>query len=124
MDEHNSEFESYLRQFEPRRPRVLAHMQSAAFLRVRRLAAAAVLVLFIGGSMWMVRRNSRSTAGGDSTPQIGAQGQAVSVLPLMPVTQLALQNPTRLDAKLYEASRSMLPNFQKTHSTLQVLAKE
>jgi hypothetical protein len=74
--------------------------------------------------MWMLRQKSRPAGGGAETTQFSAQGQAVSVLPLMPLTQLALENPTRLDAKLSEASRNMLPDFQEAHSTLRVLAKE
>jgi hypothetical protein len=80
--------------------------------------------MFIGASIWMVRRKSLSPGGGVNSAQSGAQGQAVSVLPLMPLTQLALENPACLDAKLSEVSRSMLPNFQEAHSTLRVLAKE
>lgn len=124
MDEHNNEFESYLRQFEPRRPGALTHVPGASSSRVHRLAAVAVLLLFIGGSMWMLRQKPLPNGAGAETTQFGAQGQAVSVLPLMPLTQLALENPIRLDAKLSEASRTMLPDFHEAHSTLRVLAKE
>jgi hypothetical protein len=124
MDEHDNAFESYLRQFEPQRPGALTHVQTASFLRLRRWAAAAILVLFLGGSIWIVLRKSLPAGGGANTAQFGAQGQAVSVLPPLPMTQLALENPTYLDAKLSEASRNMLPDFQEAHSTLRVLAKE
>jgi hypothetical protein len=72
----------------------------------------------------MVRQNPPPNDGSAETTQFSAQGQAVSVLPLMPLTQLALKNPARLDAELSEASRNMLPDFQESHSTLRVLAKE
>jgi hypothetical protein len=124
MDEHDNAFESYLRQFEPRCPGALTHGQTASFLRLRRLAAAAIVVMFIGASIWLARQKPMPTGGGVNTAQLSAQEPPVSVLPLMPLTQLALENPTRLDAKLFEASRSMLPDFQAAHSTLRVLAKE
>jgi hypothetical protein len=72
----------------------------------------------------MVRQNPAPNDGSSETTQFSAGGQAVSVLPLMPLTQLALENPARLDAKLSEASRNMLPDFQKPHSTLRVLSME
>jgi len=124
MDEDDNAFENYLRQFEPRHPGALVHAQSEPFLRVRRLAAAAVLVMFIGGSIWTVRRKVLPTGGGADATQSNTEARAISVLPLMPLTKLALENPTGLDAKLSEVSRSMLPNFQEAHSTLRVLAKE
>lgn len=124
MYEHDNAFEIYLRQFTPQRPGALTHMQSASFLRLRRLAAAAILVLFLGGSIWMVRRKPLPTGSGANIAQFGARRQAVSVLPLMPLTQFALENPARLDAKLSEASRNMLPDFKEAHSTLRALAKE
>jgi hypothetical protein len=124
MDEYDDAFESYLRQFEPQRPGALTHGQTASFLRLRRLAAAVIVVMFIGASIWLVRQKPLPAGGGVNTARFNAQEQPVSVLPMMPLTQLALENPARLDAKLSEASRSMLPDFQAAHSTLRVLAKE
>ena len=124
MDEHDNAFENYLKQFEPRRPAALTQVRSTWPLRVRRLAAAAVLVVCIGASIWMVRQNPAPNDGSSKTTQFSAGGQTVSVLLLMPLTRLALENPARSDAKLSEASRNMLPDFQKPHSTLRVLSME
>jgi len=124
MDEYDTAFESYVRQFEPQRPGALTHGQTAPFVSLRRWAAAAIVVMVVGASIWWVRQKPLPTGGGANPSQFGAQGQAISVLPMMPLTQLALEDPTRLDAKLSEASRSMLPDFQAAHSTLRVLAKE
>jgi len=124
MDEYDTAFESYVRQFEPQRPGALTHGQTAPFVRLRRWAAAAIVVMVVGASIWWVRQKPLPTGGGANPSQFGAQGQAISVLPMMPLTQLALEDPTRLDAKLSEASRSMLPDFQAAHSMLRVLAKE
>ena len=124
MDEHDKAFESYLRQFEPRRPGALTPGQTAPFFRLRRLAAAAIVVMFIGASIWLVQQKPMPTGGGGDTAQLNAPEPPVSVLPMMPLTQLALENPARLDATLSQASRSMLPDFQAAHSTLRVLAEE
>jgi hypothetical protein len=45
-------------------------------------------------------------------------------LELLPLTQLALQNPEQLDAQLSTASPRVLPDFRGSDSTLRVLAKE
>jgi len=124
MDEYDNAFESYLRQFEPRRPGALTHGQTTPFLRLRRLAAAVVVMMFIGASILLVRQKPLPTGGGVNTARFSAQGQPASVLPMIQLTQLALENPTGLDASLSEASRSMLPDFQAARSTLRVLAKE
>jgi hypothetical protein len=43
---------------------------------------------------------------------------------LLPLTQLALQNPEKLEAELARASQRVLPDFRGSESTLRVLAKE
>jgi len=43
---------------------------------------------------------------------------------MVPLTQLALQDPEQLDAQLTAASPTVLPDFRASDSTLRVLAKE
>jgi hypothetical protein len=45
-------------------------------------------------------------------------------LALLPLTQVALQDPKQLDAQLTAASLRVLPDFRGSTSTLRVLAKE
>jgi hypothetical protein len=47
-----------------------------------------------------------------------------SPVALLPLTQLALQDPEQLDAQLTAASLRVLPDFRNGNSTLRVLAKE
>jgi hypothetical protein len=124
MDAPDQAFENYLKQFEPRRPAALTQARGAFPLRVRRFAAVVAIAVCIAGSIWMVQQKPLSHRSGAETTQFSAQELPVSVLPLMPLTHLALESPARLDAKLSEASRNMLPDFQTAHSTLRVLAKE
>ena len=72
----------------------------------------------------MLRQKLLPTGGSVNRARFNAQEQPVSVLPMMPLNQLALESPARRYAKLSEASRNMLPDFQEPHSTLRVLAKE
>jgi hypothetical protein len=58
---------------------------------------------------------------GALAPEQKATGGSLALLPL---TQLAVSDPVRLDAQLAAASRRVLPDFRGERSTLRVLAKE
>ncbi len=129
MEEHDQQFENFLREFKPRRPRALPETGIAAPGSWHRLAAAAALTIAIGGSVWLASRKATQSHLenlGSDDPQI-AQGNARGAsqrLELFPLTRLALTNPERLDATLTEASRTVLPDLRGNNSTLRVLAKE
>jgi hypothetical protein len=127
MQHDDSTFESYLQEFEPKRPRALGQLPVSQRVWPRRLAAAAAIVLGMEILLWIGREKRdenglepfvESASGG---PQRGA---GASDLRLVPLTRLALSDPKKLDLELANASRNELPNFRRSDSTLQVLAKE
>jgi hypothetical protein len=127
MKNQRGKFEQYLSEFQPRRPRALPEQAFDRQVWMRRLAAAAALACALGSSLWFA---GKKTAGGGeelvakkpaAAPETNAEPQPLSLLPL---TQLALENPVRLDVELAKASRRELPNFRGSDSTLRVLAKE
>jgi len=126
MNENQERFENYLREFEPRRPRPLER-PAAQRRQVWRLAAAAAILLALGAAFWSVRKKK-------SLEVAQSPKQERSVMPatepsgpeplLLPLTEMALNDPEQLDAELAKASRKLLPNFRKRESTLKALAKE
>lgn len=127
MENHDEQFEKYLGEFQPRRPRALP--EAAAFQRVwvRRLAAAAVIAMALGTSLWSLRVRmdlNGKTSVREETIAATDTKPFLQKLSLVELTQMALKDPERLDAELSEASRRMLPGFRGSESTLRVLAKE
>jgi hypothetical protein len=127
MEKHDERLESFLREFEPRRPRDLPTIRIAEPTWARRIAAAAVLALALGTSAWllsrklgrreaeMVAKKQPSTAAGQTRPH---------ALSLVALTRLAVEDPARFEAALAAASRDRLPRFDRADSALRVLAKE
>jgi hypothetical protein len=124
MESGDERFESYLREFEPRRPRALGHVETR--FEWRRLAAAAAVALVVGGSTWFAVHQARSRGSQRRAATVkGAKAQfAGERLSMLTMTQTALEDPARLDAELTEQSRQVLPDFRGKESTLRVLAKE
>jgi len=127
MENNDRKFEEYLGEFEPRKPRALPLDAGSKRVWLRRFAAAATIAIALGTSLWFARRKhelgSGEVAARNSTSMPEAKSQAPS-LALVPLTQLALENPEQLDAQLTAASPTMLPDFRGNNSTLRVLAKE
>ena len=77
--------------------------------------------------MWFIRKKREIKSGEDvarnSTSMPEPKSPARS-LALVPLTQLALQDPERLDEQLAAASPTVLPDFRGSNTTLRVLAKE
>jgi hypothetical protein len=126
MDGNNERFQSYLREFEPRRPRTLPEASAPALLEWRRLAAAAALIVTVSGSVWFVaRRAAPDQFNVRPARTFGPETKLASRdLSVWRLNQIALSNSAGLDAELTEKSREVLPNFQGAASTLRVLAKE
>jgi len=126
MEDYDEQFEKYLAEFRPRRPRALPDPINTNRVWPRRLAAVAAIAVALGASLWFSRaKNSKDK---DSVvknvnviPDIKREPPKLS---LVTVTQMALKDPDQLDAQLTEASRRMLPDFRGSDSTLRVLAKE
>jgi len=127
MENNDREFEEYLREFQPRRPRALPEQIVQRRVWPRRLAAAAAIAISLGASMWFIRKKSEIKSGEvvarNSTSMPEPKWPARS-LALVPLTQLALQDPERLDEQLAAASPNVLPDFRGSNTTLRVLAKE
>lgn len=126
MPGDDEQFERYLSEFQPKRPQALPATPARTLPWLWR-AAAAVLVIGLGTTIFVLRRanvakqaqfNTRSAAGVRSTE---------TELPdrsFFRLTRLAAEDPQEFDAELWEASRRILPNFRSKDSTLRVLAKE
>jgi hypothetical protein len=127
MENSERKFEEYLDEFQPRKPRALPELIVHRQVWPRRLAAAAAIAISLGASLWFVRRKNELNNGEvvvkNSTSMLEAKSPA-SPVALLPLTQLALQDPEQLDAQLTAASLRVLPDFRNGNSTLRVLAKE
>ena len=127
MKEHDEQFVNFLREFQPRRPSALPPAFAGKSIWQRRLYAAAIMMVTIGLSLWLLGQGSPShknlSASGNAQVLPDAR-PAPKTLSLLPLTQLALEDPARLDTVLTEASRKVLPSLRGSESTLRVLAKE
>ena len=115
MDRRDEQFEAFLREFQPRRPRALPVVTRAGLVWVRRLAAAAVVLVAVGISFLAL---SRKLSAPNATKREGSNLSPAAL------TRLALEDPARLDAVLDSSPRSVLPRFDGKNSALRVLAKE
>ena len=127
LENNDRKFETYLGEFEPRKPRALPELIVHRQVWPRRLCAAAAVAISLGASLWFVRRknelNNGEVVAENARSMLEAKSPA-SPLALLPLTQLALQDPEQLDAQLTAASPRVLPDFRSGNSTLRVLAKE
>lgn len=121
---HDQEMESYLREFEPRTARSLELEPTSAQGHWRRLAAAAVVLLGMGISIWYVQEK---TGGGIEMRerQFGTDNRvADKERNHWELTQLALSDPQAFDEFLTEQSRKVLPDLRGEQSMLGILARE
>jgi hypothetical protein len=84
-------------------------------------------VIALSASLWFVRKKSELSGGevvAKDTALIPESKLVRQPLSLLPLTQLALKNPEKLEAELTRASQRVLPDFRGSESTLRVLAKE
>jgi hypothetical protein len=127
MDHSDEQFENYLREFQPRPPRALPDMLTEGEMQWRRLAAAAAITIALVTSAWFAvgrpaaKQDEVVTKKASAEPATEAAFVRLSIVPL---TELAIDDPGRLDAALNTASRRVLPDFHGGDSTLRVLAKE
>jgi hypothetical protein len=126
VENHDEQFEKYLSEFEPRRPRALPQPAIDRQTRLRRFAAAAAIGAFLGASVWFAWKeqagqkaaniaNNGTVASREQTPR-----RALSTVEL---TRLAVENPSGLDAALEAAQENRLPRFDRKDSVLRILAE-
>ena len=127
MKNLDEQFEEYLREFQPRRPRALPEPAIHRQVSLRRLAAAVMITIALSAGLWSVRQkptgqevrnvtSSRPLALENQTPR-----PALSIAVL---THLAVENPSDLDAALEATQEYRLPRFDRKDSALCILAKE
>jgi hypothetical protein len=122
--DRDKDIEQYLREFQPRAVRKLELERSASRTDWRRLAAAAVVLLALGTSIWFVHV-SRTKVHEGTLPQVlqGDQGRQRELNNLQ-LTRLALDDKEQFDEALAARSRRVLPDMKDERSALRILAKE
>jgi hypothetical protein len=125
MQNHDEEMECYLKEFMPRAIRPLEQKQRSPNFWPRRLAAAAVVVLAGGLSLWFARREAETVP---SKPLISGLQRSVpsshNPVSTFLLTKLALDDNKRFNEALTEESRRVLPSMQGKESTLRIFAGE
>ena len=124
MTDDIQNLESFLREFEPRRPRPLpiAAMQHRS---LRWFAAAAALILVCGvGALWLVSQQRAGRATHGSAHLNSSPARATQNVPAIVLTREALASDPSFDQELDSMARRSLPNFDRNDSTLRVLASE
>jgi len=127
VEKLDEQFEKYLGEFQPRRPRALPEPAIHRQVWPRHLAAAAVAAIALGASLWFVSKKSKWSGGelGEKkTAVVRETKSAPQPLSLLLLRQLALENPEKLETELTRVSQKVLPDFRSSESTLRVLAKE
>ena len=123
---NDEQFENYLKEFEPKKPRTLPELKAPA-ANWRRFAAAAAVILLCGTSVWRGFREK---------PTVGI---VLSSIPQKPATdktagerkktafelkKAALEDSAKFEAMLVRESQEALPGFSARDSALHALAKE
>jgi hypothetical protein len=126
MNADDRRFEEFLGGFEPHRPRPLPPV-AVVWYEWRRLAAAAVILMAAGGSLyvglrrpWAKYADQRPTA----TRERGGAKRVVPVTSSVTLTRAALEERNQFDAQMNDIARRTLPRFDRADSTLGALAKE
>ncbi len=127
MNKADQDFEDYLREFRPRQPRALPEVPVENTSQWQRFAAAAILAIACGSSVWFAASRYKQ-----SPAQISSQPTTQSLA--FPVTacsysraelqRLALEDPAKFDAALFDAAQNSLPSFTQPSSLLSILAKD
>lgn len=125
MQQHDEEIEQYLKEFTPRAIRPLEDERRSHDLWPRRLAAAALIVVAGGFSLWFTLREAKTAPLKPPVSElqhgIPDGNKPVSTFLL---TKFALEDEERFDAALTDESRRVLPNMQGQKSTLRMFAGE
>ena len=126
MNGDDEKFEEFLRGFEPRRPRPLP-LATGISHDWRRLAAAAVIVIVAGASLYLGHPGPLTKHTDEHPASVQNYSGAVKVLPVMSSTALTravLESSNRFDAQMNDIAAHTLPRFDHADSSLRALAKE
>src|SRR6267142_6426832 len=124
MGPHDEETEHYLEEFQPQAVRKLQIVAQAGTSLWKRVAAAAAIVVCVGGALWFSRHEfKRSQVGANraSMLTVADKRQPRSTLSL---TVIALEDGKKFETLLTDESRISLPDFREEQSTLKILAKD
>lgn len=116
MTDNNTQFENYLREFAPRRPRALPLAQAARSHWFSRLAAAAILLIVFSLSLYLSIRQP-------SSPQNTAVASQHPRPSFAVLTRQAVENPESLDTLLDAFPENRLPSFDQENTVLHALAR-
>jgi hypothetical protein len=123
MDKHEEDFEQFLRQFRPRQPRTLPESPPGMGLSMSAwLMAATMVVICVGGFLLLSRVTPMNVS--DGSLEAARPANVAEAMTVGRLTRLAVLDPRQLDATLIEASPSLLPDVERSGSTLRVLAKD
>jgi ribosomal protein L20 len=134
MNEHDEQFEDFLREFTPAQPEALPAQPQAfpdrrstpreirrpELVWQRRLAAAAGIAIAIVGSAWFASHKPEPP----QTKLAPPQSPEITNFASLMLTKLAVENPAQFEAVLAAASQINLPRFDAPRSSLRVLAKD
>lgn len=125
MQRDDKELEKYLSEFRPRPVRPLNVSRSATAGWIGRLAAAALVLLSVGGGLWHSRHTARAPRAPVEAQRVRIDIRLEERRPnTIALTKLALENENQFEAQLDAESRTVLPDFQGQQGTLRVFAKE
>jgi hypothetical protein len=126
MNGDDQKFENFLRGFEPCRPRPLP-LVTGMWPDRRRLAAAAVMLIAVGGSLWVAFRSYR-TRFADlhpvATQERGSVASAAPMISSVALARAALEDQDQFDMQMNDIAPRTLPRFDLADSSLRALAKE
>jgi hypothetical protein len=126
----DEKFENYLREFEPKKPRVLPvelleRKTAARFDGWKRLVAAAAIVLTCGAALWTGLREKPSLSPEGTSERFGPGKVVVGrKKTAFELTRVALEDSAAFEAAVEQESREILPRLDGPDSALRVLAKE
>ena len=121
---YNDQFEDFLREFEPRRPRALPAPRA---YWTNRLAAAAIVIFALTTSTWFSfsqTNHSKSEIAIQGHKKIPPQRIQTKKYSSVLLTRQAAEDPDHLDALLDAIPNNRLPRFDQKNSALHILAKE
>ena len=125
MKRNDEQLEKYLSEFQPRSVRPLGAAQGATGKWTGWLAAAALVLVSVGGGLWYARTEKKIVRTEISAPRVRVEFRTVDGPPSSTtLTKLALEDPKRFEEQLDAESRQVLPDLQGQQSTLRVFAKE
>jgi len=124
MGPHDEETEHYLEEFQPQAVRKLQIVAQAGTSLWKRLAAAAAIVVCVGGALWFSRHEFKPSQVGANRASMLTVADKRQPRSTLSLTVLALEDGKKFETLLTDESRISLPDFREEQSTLKILAKD